>query len=257
MTRLTGNFNLQSMNVFKNIFGRIWAFWAIISFMATFLVIFIPSMITWLIPDPKGQELFIRIARLWMNVWLRLVGCPVRVKGKDFFIPGKTYIITCNHNSLMDVPLSSPFIPGANKTIAKSSFANIPLFGFYYMKGSVLVDRKNEKSRKESFDKMRNVLQKGIHMCIYPEGTRNRTGESLKEFHGGAFKLAVSNGNAIIPAVIFNTKKVMPLNKTFFFWPQRLELHFLEAVPSVGLTDRQMKEKVFLVMKDYYERNSR
>ncbi len=93
-------------------------------------------------------------------------------------------------------------------------------------------------------------------MCIYPEGTRNRTGQPLKEFHGGAFKLAVSSGNAIIPAVIFNTKKVMPLNKTFFFWPQRLELHFLEAVPSVGLTDRQMKEKVFSVMKDYYERNS-
>lgn len=244
------------MKIIKDIFGRIWALWAIIIFIVTFLVIFIPSMITWLIPDPKGQDIFIRIARLWMNVWLRLVGCPVTVKGKEFFIPGKTYIVTCNHNSLMDVPLSSPFIPGANKTIAKSSFARIPLFGFYYMKGSVLVDRKNEKSRKESFDKMKNVLQKGIHMCIYPEGTRNRTGESLKEFHGGAFKLAVSNGNAIIPAVIFNTKKVMPLNKTFFFWPQRLELHFLEAIPSEGSNDKQLKEKVFSVMKDYYEKNS-
>jgi 1-acyl-sn-glycerol-3-phosphate acyltransferase len=244
------------MKIIREIAGRFWALWGIISFISTFLIIFIPSMITWLIPDPKGQKLFILIARFWMNIWLRLVGCPVTVKGKAFFIPGQTYIVTCNHNSLMDVPLSSPFIPGPNKTIAKSGFARIPLFGFFYMKGSVLVDRKSEKSRKESFEKMRNVLQKGIHMCIYPEGTRNRTGMSLKEFHGGAFKLAVSSGNAIIPAVIFHTKKVMPLNKTFFFWPHRLELHFLEAVPADGLNDRQLKDKVFSLMKTYYEQNN-
>jgi 1-acyl-sn-glycerol-3-phosphate acyltransferase len=243
------------MNVFKNIFGRIWALWAMISFIITFLLIFIPSMITWLIPDPNGQSIFIILARLWMNIWLRLVGCPVKVKGKENFKAGTTYIVTCNHNSMMDVPLSSPFIPGANKTIAKSSFARIPFFGFYYMKGSVLVYRKNEKSRKQSFEKMKMVLQKGIHMCIYPEGTRNRTNESLKEFHSGAFILAVSNNKAIIPAVIFNTKKVMPLNKTFFFWPHRLQLHFLEAIPSDGLTATQLKEKVFTVMKDYYDRN--
>ena len=243
------------MNVFKNIFGRVWALWGIISFIVTFLIFYLPSMITWLIPDRKGQSIFISIARLWMKIWLRLVGCPVTVKGKEHFKPGETYIITCNHNSMMDVPLSSPFIPGPNKTIAKSSFAKIPFFGFYYMKGSVLVDRKSEKSRIGSFEKMKNVLQKGIHMCIYPEGTRNRTEDPLKKFHGGAFKLAVSNGNLIIPAVIFNTRKVMPLNKTFFLWPHRLQFHFLEAVPVDEQTAEQLKEKVFSLMKEYYEKN--
>ncbi len=244
------------MKIIKGIAGRIWALWGMISFIVSFLLFFIPSMITWLIPDPQGQKVFIGIARLWMNIWLRLVGCSVSIKGKEHFKPGKTYIITCNHNSLMDVPISSPFIPGANKTIAKSSYARIPLFGFYYMKGSVLVDRKSEKSRRESFDKMKDVLQKGIHMCIYPEGTRNRTEEPLKKFHGGAFKLAVSNGNAIIPAVIFNSKKAMPLDKTFFLWPQRLQIHFLEAISIDGLSAEQLQEKVFSLMKDYYVRNS-
>jgi 1-acyl-sn-glycerol-3-phosphate acyltransferase len=243
------------MKIIKEIAGRIWALWGMISFILTFLLFFIPSMITWLIPDPEGQKIFIGIARLWMNIWLRLVGCPVTVKGKEHFKPGITYIVTCNHNSLMDVPLSSPYIPGANKTIAKSGFTRVPLFGFYYMKGAVLVDRKSEKSRRESFEKMRNVLQKKIHMCIYPEGTRNRTEEPLKKFHGGAFKLAVSSGNAIIPAVIFNSKKAMPLHKTFFLWPQRLQLHFLEAVPVDGLTAEQLQEKIFTIMKDYYVQN--
>ena len=57
------------MKVAKTIFGGIWALWGLISFVLTFLIIFIPSMIPYLVPDPKGQDLFIRISRIWMTVW--------------------------------------------------------------------------------------------------------------------------------------------------------------------------------------------
>lgn len=240
------------MKFIKDILARLLALWAMISFIITFLIVFIPAMCCWLIPDPKGQKVFIGIARLWMNIWLPLVGCSVKIKGKENFQPGKTYIITCNHNSMLDVPLSSPYIPGGNKTIAKSTFTKVPLFGFYYMKGAVIVNRKDEKSRRQSFDKMKAVLQKGIHMCIYPEGTRNRTAEPLKKFHDGAFKLAVETNTAIIPAVIFNTKKVLPLHKTFWFWPGKIEMHFLEAIPTDSKTMEQLKEITFNTMKDYF-----
>lgn len=187
-----------------------------------------------------------------MTVWLHLTGCPVKVKGRENFSPGTAYIVTCNHNSVMDVPLSCPFIPGPNKTIAKSSFAKIPLFGFYYMKGSVLVDRKNEDSRRKSFEKMKAVLNKGMHMSVYPEGTRNRTAEPLKKFHDGAFKLATDTGKAVIPAIIFNTKKVLPLNKIFYFRPSKLEIHFLKPVQP-GNSFLELKEKIFTIMIDYYQ----
>ncbi|MGZ8510028.1 MAG: 1-acyl-sn-glycerol-3-phosphate acyltransferase [Chitinophagaceae bacterium] len=240
------------MKLMKEIFGRIWAVWGIISFAITFLIIFIPSMLTYLVPDPKGSALFIKIARLWMNVWLRLVGCPVKVKGKNNFAKGTAYIVTCNHNSLMDVPLSSPYIPGANKTIAKKSFARIPLFGWFYSKGSVLVDRNSDASRRKSFEDMKKVLKQGMHMCIYPEGTRNRTNEPLKKFYDGAFKLAVETKTPVIPTLIFNTKKALPANKAFYFLPHKLEMHFLEPVAAEGNTVEQLKEKVFLIMKDHY-----
>ena len=236
-------------------FGRLWALWGIISFVITFLIIFIPAMLTWLIPEPLGQRIFIFIARVWMRVWLTIVGCPLKVQGRKHFQKGKTYIVTFNHNSLMDVPLSCPFVPGANKTIAKSSFARLPLFGFYYMKGSVLVDRNSDKSRKESFEKMKRVLANHMHMCIYPEGTRNRTDQPLKHFHDGAFRLAEITGHDIIPGVIFNTKKALPLNKAFYFRPARLSLHFLEPVPVAGLSTAELKEKVFRVMTDEYLKN--
>lgn len=244
------------MHVVKAIAGRIFALWALLSFIATFLVFFIPSMLTWFFPEPGSQRVFIGIAKLWMNIWLRMVGCPVRVKGREHFRKGSACIVVCNHNSLMDVPLSSPFIPGANKTIAKTSFASVPLFGWYYRKGAVLVDRKSEKSRKQSYDKMKAVLQKGMHMCIYPEGTRNRSAEPLKKFHDGAFRLAVTTGAAIIPAVIFHTKNVLPANRFFFFWPQRLQLHFLAPVSPEGQTTESLRDVVFNRMMDYYTGSS-
>ena len=244
------------MKIWKDIAGRIWAIWGMISFIITFLIVFLPSMVTYLIPDPKGTDIFIRIARIWMNVWLWLVGCPVKISGRDNFEKGTSYIVTFNHNSMLDVPLSCPYVPGPNKTIAKKSFAKIPLFGWYYRKGSVLVDRKSESSRRQSFEEMKDVLRKGMHMCIYPEGTRNRTKEPLKKFYDGAFKLAAETKKSIIPVLIFNTKKALPVNKPFYFLPKKLEMHFLPAVSPEGITAEVLKEKVFQVMTEHYQRHS-
>lgn len=243
------------MHVLRTIVYRFMALWALISFVLLFLVIFIPAMLCWLIPEPKGQDIFIGIARLWMRAWLPLVGCPLKVKGREHFKKGTAYIVTCNHNSFMDVPLSCPFIPGGNKTIAKSTFVKVPLFGFYYMKGSVLVNRNSEESRRRSYDKMKAVLKKGMHMSIYPEGTRNRTDEPLKKFHDGAFRLAVETGTPIIPCVLFNTKKVLPAGKGFWFRPHKLEMHFLPPIDAGGKTTAMLREEVFGMMSDYYVRN--
>ncbi|HQW44729.1 MAG: 1-acyl-sn-glycerol-3-phosphate acyltransferase [Chitinophagaceae bacterium] len=245
------------MKVAKTIFGGIWALWGLISFVLTFLIIFIPSMIPYLVPDPKGQDLFIRISRIWMTVWLYMVGCPLKVSGKENFAKGTSYIVTCNHNSMLDIPISCPFIPGGNKTIAKKSFVKVPLFGWFYRKGAVLVDRKSEISRRKSFEEMKKVLAMGMHMSVYPEGTRNRTDEPLKKFYDGAFKLAVDTNTAVIPAVIFNTKKALPVHKPFYFIPHRLRMDFLEPIPVEGQTTEQLRDKVFQVMKDHYLKYNR
>ena len=240
------------MKIFKEIAGRIWALWGMASFVITFLIVFVPSMTTYLFPEPKSTAIFIRMSRIWMTVWLGLVGCLVKIRGRDNFVKGESYIVVFNHNSLLDIPLSCPYIPGPNKTIAKTSFAKIPLFGWYYRKGSVLVDRKSELSRRKSFEEMKQVLKIGMHMCIYPEGTRNRTNEPLKKFYDGAFKLAIETRKSIIPVLIFNTKKALPLNKSFFFLPHKLEMYFLQPVSPEGLTSEVLKEKVFTIMKEYY-----
>ncbi len=241
------------MKILKNIFGAFWALWGLVSFIATLLIIIIPVCITFLIKEPAGTETFRQITKVWMRVWLTLIGSPLKVIGKENFEKGKNYVVVCNHNSLMDVPITTPFVPGANKTIGKKSFSKTPIFRWVYIRGTVLVDRDSEESRRQSFEDMKRTLSQGLHMVIYAEGTRNRTSDPLKSFHNGAFKLAVETHKDIIPSLIFNSGKVLPLDKTFYLWPNTLEMHFLPPVSSAGITSKDLKEKVFKIMWDYYE----
>jgi 1-acyl-sn-glycerol-3-phosphate acyltransferase len=243
------------LGVGASIFGRLWAAWGLISFVGSFIIIFIPTMFSYLFKDEKkGQDYFIWVSRCWMSVWLHLVGCPVTIKGKENFKQGENYVVVYNHNALLDVPLSAPFVPGGNKTIAKASFAKVPIFGFFYKRGSVLVDRGDNASRVKSFEDMKVVLEKGMHMCLYPEGTRNRTSDSIKPFYDGAFKLAIRAQKEVIPCVIFGTKEALPINKTFCFFPTQLQMHFLPPVSSANVDTKSLKEKVYNQMKAYYEK---
>ena len=101
---------------------------------------------------------------------------------------------------------------------------------------------------------MKQVLANNMHMCIYPEGTRNRTPNSLKPFYDGAFKLAVSANKKIIPCVITGTKTDMPIHETFYLLPTPLTMHFMPAVSPANKTVAELKTEVFVMMKEEFEK---
>ncbi|MEP6748650.1 MAG: lysophospholipid acyltransferase family protein [Bacteroidota bacterium] len=242
----------------KNIFGRIWATWGLIWFVVTMLLFMIPFIIIYYQAEPRRTRNFIFVSRIWMGIYMPLIGCPVSIKGKENFAPGENYIVLCNHNAFIDVPVSSPGLPGGNKTIAKKELAKTPIFGMLYKMGSVLVDRNSERSRRESFATMKAVLGMGLHMCIYPEGTRNRTNQPLKPFHDGAFRLAIATRKSLLPALIFNSRKVMPEKPKFYLWPKPMRFHFLPPVKiNDGDTVESLKANLFSIMSTYYAANDR
>jgi 1-acyl-sn-glycerol-3-phosphate acyltransferase len=245
--------------MFKNIFGRIFAAWMLVMFALTMLVIFIPVWIISYMPEPRRTKGFLFFGRIWMKVYMPLIGCPVRKKGLEYFAPGQTYVVVCNHNSLIDVPVTSAEIPGINKTLAKASLGKVPLFGVLYRIGGILVDRSSEASRKQSIVEMKHALSLGIHILLYPEGTRNRTDQPLKDFYDGAFALAIDTQVPLMPSLLFHTKKILPVGKKFFAWPHRIDYHFLPPLPTTGMTRDDLpafKEKVFRLMWDYYLANN-
>lgn len=236
----------------KSLLARLWAAWGLLSFVFSFLLILLPSMLSHLYRDErKGQLFFMQVSRIWMRCWLTLIGCRLRIRGAFRVKKGKVFIVVFNHRSLLDVPISAPFVPGCNKTIGKISFARVPLFGWFYKRGAVLVDRQNERSRRKSYEQMRRVLRLGIHMCIYPEGTRNRSNEPLKPFFDGAFRLSKETGVPILPCIIRGTAEALPIDRPFYLWPHALSMEFLDPIsPEEYHSVADLKQATFKQMRD-------
>jgi 1-acyl-sn-glycerol-3-phosphate acyltransferase len=233
----------------KRILGGFFTIWGGTVFITSMLLFIIPIWATGIFPEPVRTAWVIRFCRIWMSVFFPLSGIRLTISGRQHFKKGENYIVVCNHNSLMDVPLTSPGIPGPNKTIAKIEMSRIPLFGIIYKRGSVLLDRTKDSSRKQSYLDMKLVLELGMHMCIYPEGTRNKTTEPLKSFHDGAFRLSFDTGKSIIPCIIRGTKEMLPYDKKFYFWPGKASMKFLEPVSPSGFENASdFKAYIFNLM---------
>jgi 1-acyl-sn-glycerol-3-phosphate acyltransferase len=242
------------MSVFKLIAGRFFAFYALLLFIVTILPISIYFfLVDKLSSEMRREQLIHKGFKLWMGFYMPLIACPVRQKGLQNFKQDKNYVVIINHRSLMDIPVSSPGVPAPNKTLAKKSFARIPVFGYIYTIGSVLVDRGNAQSKLESYKAMKGVLNKGLHLTLYPEGTRNKTTEPLLPFKEGAFKIAIETQKDIIPALIKGTQKILPANAPVFWaWPSPVTITFLPSISTkhLALNDiKLLKDKCFEIMK--------
>lgn len=246
------------MKLFRNIAGRVFAVYGLLLFVITLLIVLIPIWIFSFLPDPAKTRNFLILGRVWMKVYMTLIFCPVYHKGKKYFEKGKVYVVVCNHNSFVDVLVATPGIPGTNKTLAKHEIGKMPVFGMMYKIGGIMVNRNDDVSRKQSFEHMRNALKLGMHMALFPEGTRNRTPFPLKRFYDGAFSLAIETQTPIMPSLIFHTRKIQVPGKFLFAIPHRIEYHFLPPVETTGLKKEDLpvlKEKVFMMMWDYYLAN--
>lgn len=242
----------------KTIFYRIWAIYAFLLFITTLLIVMIPVAISLSWKEPKRGNIVYNIYRIWMKIYLPLVGIRVATKGLENFQPHQGYIITPNHRSFLDIMVTVPYFPGPSKTLAKSEMAKIPVFGLIYKSGSVLVDRSSEQSRRDSILKMKEVLNMGQYLCLYPEGTRNKTNVPLQSFYKGAFQTAIQTEHSIIPCLLFNTAEILPASKFLYLKPGKVHIHFLPAIDIHTFDESNvnaLKEATYQAMWTYYEQN--
>ncbi len=205
--------------------------------------------------EPAFSKCLQKTFQVWMGIYMPMIFCPVKHVGRTHFKKNQNYVVVINHNSLADVPVSSPGIPGPNRTLAKVEMSKIPLFGYIYKAGSILVTRQELKSRKESITKMLEVLNNGLHLCLYPEGTRNKTNEPIARFYDGAFKIAIEAQKPIIPGLIFGTKNFLHPTKSYWAWPHKIQFHFLPEIATEQYTLKEadeLKAHIHKIMTDYY-----
>lgn len=108
------------------------------------------------------------------------------------------------------------------------------------------MNRKDEHSRALSMERMKQSLRDGISIYLFPEGTRNKTNEPLKNFYDGAFRLSLETGIPIVPMTIRNSKKLLDGTK---LKPGTLECYWSEPIfPAKKDSAESLKQKVRSVM---------
>jgi 1-acyl-sn-glycerol-3-phosphate acyltransferase len=245
------------MKLLKSIIGRTLAFWALLMFAASMFVYMWFYIYCLLLREPNKTRWHRKMSQLWMGTFMILSGIRFSVRGKHHFDGLENAIVVCNHNSMLDIPVSFPFLPRANKTIAKKSLSKVPIFGWIYSIGTVLVDRNDSKSRQASFDQMKYVLNHGLDMLIYPEGTRNKTSAPLKSFYDGAFKLSIETQKPIVPVVLLNSKKMLPAKPIMYFKPGKIIMNILPAVYPQGHSIDSLKKTIYDIMANFYLENEK
>jgi 1-acyl-sn-glycerol-3-phosphate acyltransferase len=185
---------------------------ASLTFLATVLVLGAPAalvLIPWTMVTGNATPLYnvsIRIVR----VGLRLGGIRVQTSGLER-VPAQTAcIFMSNHVSNLDPPALLPRIPGRTSAFIKRSLTGIPVFGYALKLGDfVPVDRDGRvESAQEGVAAARRVLEKGVHITTFVEGTRSPDGRMLP-FKKGPFYLAMETGAPCIPVSIHGTEALM------------------------------------------------
>jgi 1-acyl-sn-glycerol-3-phosphate acyltransferase len=124
------------------------------------------------------------------------------------------YIYMANHLSLFDLPLLYANISGTTRFLVKKSLFKMPFFGDAITQAEFLsIDIDNPSAMESLFQQVKEKLNSGIRIFVFPEGARSKKGELLP-FKPGGFRLARETGAHVIPIGIKGTHKMMP-PKTF------------------------------------------
>jgi 1-acyl-sn-glycerol-3-phosphate acyltransferase len=154
--------------------------------------------------------LLYRIAMGIVRLGVRAAGIRVVVTGLEHVPVGRSCIFMANHVSNLDPPVLMPAIPGRSSVLLKRELMKIPILGTAMrMAKFVPVERGNKvEAAKASVAAAAEALRLGLHILVFPEGTRSKDGR-LASFKKGPFFLAEGTGVPIVPVAISGTERMM------------------------------------------------
>lgn len=223
-------------------------------FIAVMLLLFPFVIIASFFGKMRGGNIIYSICQLWADIMMVIWGIYHRSLFEVPHDQSRQYVFVFNHISYMDIPIIMKAIRQQHfRILGKSEMAKIPVFGFFYQNAVVMVERSSAEKRAASVKKLKTVIRKGISVVIAPEGTFNQTGEPLKEFYNGAFKIAIETQTPIKPILFLDTYDRLNYKSVFSLNPGRSRAVYLEEISVAGLTNKDvnmLKEKVYLLMEE-------
>lgn len=201
---------MRALKIVFWIFYRIWFY----ILMAVPILIMFPFLFISILSE-RWYPYFFVMARIWAKFILFGMGFTVKVEAEEEIIEGRSYMFVANHTSMTDIMLMLSVVKNPFVFVGKKELAKIPLFGFFYKRTCILVDRKSSKSRMAVFERAQKRLNQGLSICIFPEGgVPDDESVLLDEFKDGAFRLALDHHIPIVPLTFADNKE--RFSYTFF-----------------------------------------
>ena len=172
----------------------------------------------------------------WLNpIW------SVSIRGRENIDCKKTYIMVCNHQSILDIPVIfrvfSPF-----KWVAKASLFKIPIIGWnMWLNRSIKIERSSVKSQRKMLNRCAENIKNGSSVMIFPEGTRSRNGE-LRTFKEGAFLVALQEKTDIIPMALDGSYKAFPEKSIIPVSKLKINLRILPPIEYETFKDMSVRQ---------------
>ena len=218
----------------------LWRIWFYLM-MGLPLVLFFPILVIITLKE-SWYPIFFMLARKWAVFVMYASGfVPLRKDGV-FYEKGESFMFVANHVSMLDIMLMLYTVKNPFVFVGKKELAKIPVFGFFFKRTCIWVDRDNPKSRREVFNHAQAKIKKGFSICIFPEGgVPEDESLLLDEFKDGAFRLAIEHQLSIVPLVFRDNKKRFPY--TFFSGSLGIcRSYILPTTTVIGLEMNNKKE---------------
>lgn len=194
------------MKWIKNFLIVVWRIWFYL-IVITPLIILLPFLLITTSKE-KWYPATFYLGKVWSYIVLYGMGFFPKVSYKTKIDWSKSYMLTANHTSMIDIMMmiyvsKTPFV-----FIGKRELTKLPVFGLIYRRSCILVDRGNAKSRKEAFQEAQRRLKNGVSICIFPEGgVPADITKKLDAFKDGAFRLSIEHQIPIVPISFPDSKK--------------------------------------------------
>ena len=181
---------------------------AVILFFTVSFFLILP--VEWIIGkfNPKvKEESSLAIVKWAFRLVILISGCKPRVIGHENVPEDEAVLYICNHLSFFDIIITYTLVKGQTCYISKKE-NHVPVLA-QYMKNihCLFLDRKDIRQGMQVILTAIDYVKNGISVCIFPEGTRSRTGELLP-FKEGSFKIASKSGCKIIPVAITGSSAI-------------------------------------------------
>ncbi|NCP06071.1 MAG: 1-acyl-sn-glycerol-3-phosphate acyltransferase [Flavobacteriales bacterium] len=221
------------MKVFRYFFWILYRIWFYV-LVALPIIIMFPLLIISILKE-SWYPYFFKLARFWAKFILIGMGFRVKIQSKQATRKDKSYMFIANHTSMADIMLMLISVKNPFVFVGKKELAKIPLFGFFYKRTCILVDRSSAKSRQAVFLRAQRRLKSGLSICIFPEGGVPEEHILLDEFKDGAFRLAINHKIPIVPITFLDSKK--RFSYTFFSGgPGKMRVKIDEFLETEKLT---------------------